>query len=152
VIRRGLVAEVLGFLRKAADHRVVGDAPARDVVDAGVEPGDVERVVVGHRHGRQHAEVLGDAGHGDGQRQGVVARPGHAPFHRAVDLAMEHGRAGDVGEEASVELPMLQQPRKVEVEVGRPVMTVAVPRPWIAPHRQGVDQGKVCNQMNLPIF
>jgi hypothetical protein len=148
VVGRRVVAEVLRFLREAADHRIVGDSPARNVIDAGVQPRDVERMVVRHRHGGHEAQVLGHAGDRDRHRQRIVPRPRHAPFDGVVRPPVDQRRAGDIGEERAIELAVLQQSREIEIQVRRAVHRIAVPRSRIAPFRERMDQRNVGNEVD----
>ena len=149
VLHHVVEAVVRGFVLVGRRHRVPGDPPARHMVERIEEARDVERMVIGRRHGDGEAHARGGLGHQRDHRRHVVARPfGAVADAGLVVAAVVLGRAAGVAEEQHVHHAALRDARDVLVEFRRAVVVVADPGARHPPQIVGVQKRQVGREMD----
>ena len=149
VLHHGVEAVIRGFVLVGRRHGVPCDPTARYMVERIEEARDVERMVIGRRHGDGEAHAGRGLGHQRNHRRHVMAGPFGAIAHaRLVVAAVVLGRAASVAEEQHVHHAALGDTGDVLVEIRRAVVVVSDPRAGQSPHIVRVQERQVCRKVD----
>ena len=129
VIHHGVEAVIRGLVLVGRRYGIPGDPPACHVVERVEETRDIERVMIGRRHGEREAHAGRGLGHQRNHRRHVMAGPFGAIADGGLVVApVVLGGAAGVAEEQHIHHAALRDARDVLVEFRRAVIVVSDPR------------------------